>query len=524
MFKRNTSRISISIILLLLLVLNTCNTMSFSVIKDFNETLEVKNGKIVNNIKIQKLIDDYFNFRAESFELASGAISIKSMDNSVKLKDKVKKNESERISKIEEKQEQANVFVVHAKSEPYIKSIIKIEGNDEYIIEVYEWIWLNYNKGNNNLATDEMGFSTEHVLKVVMVDSDFNIFEDIYDESDITGYSSSSNILGSISNELVSEELNYDLQNVIIEPSTSLVALNTIDVGKAVHYADTWVNKGYAINPLQDPAYYNTTQFGYYSQDCVNYVSQCLRAGGMAYDTDILKSNTSNAQWWFDEYPNPIYENYNVSPPPWRYVPAFIQYWKNEGVTEVNATSSTVFPGNPVYYSSHVTICVGYNSSGTPIINGHNRDVYHVPYTYAAPSGTTIKTLQISTSNLQLNTPVNAYNFGTVGTTLVKTSSNLSANESDYYKFSVTTSGQYVMYGSFYNGVNMDTYGYLFKESQTANGIVLYMYELARDDDSSPDGSHFSITQTLAPGTYYIKVRGFSKNVTGYYYMNIKRN
>ena len=78
--------------------------------------------------------------------------------------------------------------------------------------------------------------------------------------------------------------------------------------------------------------------------------------------------------------------------------------------------------------------------------------------------------------------------------------------------------------GSFYNGVNMDTYGYLFKESQTANGTVLYMYELARDDDSSHDGSHFSITQTLAPGIYYIKVRGFSKNVTGYYYMNIKRN
>lgn len=504
MYKRSTSRIGISIILLLLLVLSTFNIMSFSAINDFKETLEVKNGKAINNNKIQKVIDDYFAFRAESFELASGAISNKTMDKSVKLIDKVKRNESERVSKIAEKQEQANVFVVRAKSETYIKSIIKIEGTDEYIIEVYEWIWLNYNNGKNSLATDEMGFATEHVLKVVTLDLDFIISEDIYDESDITGYSTSSNGLDSKSIELSSEELNNDLQKVFIEPISSLVALNTIDVGKAVHYADTWVNKGYAIDPLQDPTYFNTTQFGYYSQDCANYVSQCLRAGGMAYDYDSLKSNTSYAQWWFDEYPSPYYENYDVSPPPWRYVPAFIQYWKNEGITEVNATISNVFPGNPVYYSSHVTICVGYNSSGTPIINGHNRDVYHVPYTYAAPSGTTIKTLQISTSNLQVNTPVNAYNFGTVGTTLVKTSSNLSANESDYYKFSVTTSGQYVMYGSFFNGVNMDTYGYLFKESQTVNGTVLYMYELARDDDSSPDGSHFSITQTLAPGTYYI--------------------
>lgn len=370
-----------------------------------------------------------------------------------------------------------------------------------------------------------MGFSTNHSFIIELVNDNYVIVDDFYDESDLTGFTTlqksgdqdSSNIINNSESQLA---VNF------LAPTPNLISLNTLDVGKAIHYADTWVNKGYDNTvPIQDPNYYNTVQYGYYSADCANYVSQCLRAGGMAYDYGTGKNSSSsdNSQWWFDEYPNPVLDNSSVCPAPWRYVPSFIQYWKNEGVSEVSATNSTVFPGNPLYLPSHVMICVGYNTNGVPIINGHNRDVYHVPLPYAGDPNS-LKTLQISTSNLQINKPNNAYNFGTPGTSLIKTSSYLSSNESEYYKFTVVTTGQYVMYGSNYNSTNIDTYGYLYKETEPSNGVTLYMYEIARDDDSSSDGAHFSITQTLSPGTYYIKVRGVSKNITGNYYMNIKRN
>ena len=54
-----------------------------------------------------------------------------------------------------------------------------------------------------------------------------------------------------------------------------------------------------------------------------------------------------------------------------------------------------------------MAICVGYNSAGVPIINGHTRDVFH-----QVLSGYT-KTIKINTTNRLGTTPAQATTIGT---------------------------------------------------------------------------------------------------------------
>ena len=45
---------------------------------------------------------------------------------------------------------------------------------------------------------------------------------------------------------------------------------------------------------------------------------------------------------------------------------------------------------------------------------------------------------------------------------------------------------------------------------------------LAKDDDSSPNGSNFRIRRTLSAGTYYIRVYGYSTSTTGSYTLRVR--
>ena len=327
----------------------------------------------------------------------------------------------------------------------------------------------------SNSNIDEMGYATEHLITVAVDSSGmYKIIEDNYDESEILGV------------------LHIQLDEVFqdAEPSraaaTAGVNSNTnvnYAVNSVVDYADAWVIHEYASN-MQNPSYYNLATYGYYSADCANYTSQCMRAGGMVWDYGSGKDsgNWDGTQWWFDINPNPNYENYNVSPASWRYVPKFITYWENQGYARVSATASSVYPGNPVINNTgHVGICVGYNSSGTPIINAHNRDVYHVPYTMIGTGTRT--TIQVSTTNKMVNTPANATSITPTTMTQITPLKYLSLGENHYYSFTVANAGYYTFESTYYNNIRFDTRAFLYKESQASNGQTLYMYEIARDDD-----------------------------------------
>ena len=120
----------------------------------------------------------------------------------------------------------------------------------------------------------------------------------------------------------------------------------------AIAYADKWATS-------RNPEYKQ-----YPGVDCCNFVSQCLYAGGMP----------KNSTWYPASYD-------------WINCSGAINNFKKYG-TFMSANDGNVLRGNPVYYDwnsngvyDHTAICVGKNNSGTPIIDAHTGDHYHVTWT-----------------------------------------------------------------------------------------------------------------------------------------------
>ena len=81
------------------------------------------------------------------------------------------------------------------------------------------------------------------------------------------------------------------------------------------------------------------------------------------------------------------------------------------------------------------------------------------------------------------------------------------AGDVDWYQFTVTASGSYVI--DTQAGTLTDNYLYLYgPNSQTA---------LLEDDDDDGDGNMARIARTLSAGTYYVKVRAYSSSGMGTY-------
>ena len=122
-------------------------------------------------------------------------------------------------------------------------------------------------------------------------------------------------------------------------------------VDKAVAYADKWATS-------RNPKYRN-----YPGVDCANFVSQCLRAGGMPV----------NDKWYPASYA-------------WVNCMGAISNFKKYGKF-MSAGAANVLKGNPVYYDwnsdgtyDHTAICVGKNNAGTPIVDAHTGDHYHATW------------------------------------------------------------------------------------------------------------------------------------------------
>ena len=121
---------------------------------------------------------------------------------------------------------------------------------------------------------------------------------------------------------------------------------------KAIAYADKWATS-------RNPKYRS-----YPGVDCANFVSQCLKAGGMPV----------NDKWYPASYA-------------WVNCMGAISNFKKYGKF-MKAKNNNVLRGNPVYYDwngdgtyDHTSICVGKNSAGVPIIDAHTGDHYHAVWT-----------------------------------------------------------------------------------------------------------------------------------------------
>lgn len=122
----------------------------------------------------------------------------------------------------------------------------------------------------------------------------------------------------------------------------------------ACAYANTW-----ALSR-------NRSKYSSFSNaDCANFVSQCLRYGGMPTD----------GEWFKNSYT-------------WVNVDGNRRHFSKYGTFVYRPNNPYVRPGNPVYYDwnydgvyDHMSICVGYNRAGKPVVNAHTTDCYHVVWT-----------------------------------------------------------------------------------------------------------------------------------------------
>lgn len=90
------------------------------------------------------------------------------------------------------------------------------------------------------------------------------------------------------------------------------------------------------------------------------------------------------------------------------------------------------------------------------------------------------------------------------------TNGDLTANEMVYYRVDIDSPGTLTAYTT----GGLDTYGYLLDDQ----GAILEQ----NDDSTTPPSLNFRVSSSLQPGTYHVRVRGFSAATTGSYVLHVE--
>ena len=448
---------------------------------------------------LQNAVEDYFSMRQRSFFEASAQAPIpKGPATSLQSAENI------RAGKIRQMKTAAAMTIVDADVSASIKSI-KPLSDTICQMEVYEWTWVDY-KMEGSGVTDRMGFGTSHDMMAEKTGSAYTIKEDLYDESLLTGAYTVADEAAKVPEAVqaaqrrekaaslpIAEDAAQAYRPSAAAPSSTAAVPAGVNYLPAysVAYADLYVI--HKSTSGRYDSYYNSA-YGYFGNDCCNFVSQCLIAGNMPQDS------TADVQvgFWMTPFPSPRYENYSWSSVASRSIGSFRNYFKNKGYTEALAATDNIYYGNPVYTTGHMTICTGKNSSGVPILNAHTGDWYHVPYTLFTFGGTKY-TMMMTETNLA-NVPA-SHDFGTLtakNTDHIKIFS-VPAGSIYFYKFTITA-GQQVNISINSTQTN---YTVLYENQHVEDGKTMYLYEVTKKAGKSYTLS----SSTLAAGTYYISIR-----------------
>ena len=244
------------------------------------------------------------------------------------------------------------------------------EENGQILVDIDEWMTEGYTEGadqnTENVSAYRYYFTAVlsqnregnwEVASITNTDRNFTWLEDIEEQEKLYDGEVDTNLFMADAAELTEETAAADaatLQAGAIRTSSLKTygdGKYTYSPDKAIAYADKWATS-------RNPAYRQ-----YPGVDCCNFVSQCLFAGGMP----------KNSEWYPASYA-------------WINCSGAISNFKKYGKF-MAATDSNVLRGNPVYYDwnsngvyDHTAICVGRNSAGTPIIDAHTGDHYHVTW------------------------------------------------------------------------------------------------------------------------------------------------
>lgn len=275
--------------------------------------------------------------------------------------------QSDRAAQITELEQRIHAIITDAAVTTLVTDVEETEGG--YVATVFEWTFFDYDDlADGEGGSDTAGFGTEHKMTFLYDEAGLlTLVDDRYVESDV------------LTGEIPTQSA-YDEAEVLgMLPVTNPAYVENYDPIKAILYADKWVSHE-DLDGGKDPSKYNPEYKSYHNVggDCSNYVSQCLYAGGMV----------RSGSWVPDNY---VWINCQGQ---------HFHFW-NMGKTVANPESKDIYPGSPLYYAyyTHVTICVGYNSAGTPVVNGHTTDRYRVPWDYSKE--TVAYTLQLTDYRLE---------------------------------------------------------------------------------------------------------------------------
>lgn len=281
---------------------------------------------------------------------------------------------------IEEWKEELKIHVVNTKIDCDIKDIL-LNTASNIKIWIYEWVQIDYVCDGYD-KVEQMGFGTDHILEFNKNNGKIQLISDSYQE--ITGYEvGTANDLKVLQERGSIEPINienYEWTKEVVVP------MATYSASAAISYSNKWCgNSNAGTSVSMNPSKYNPAYYYYPGADCCNFVSQCLKAGGMSTSgTWTVTLNTSG---------NPTADSsYTKSGEAWRYVPSFVNYWRGKGYATPRITNSNqAVAGNPIYYlksdgysSNHIMLIVGKNSAGQVLVNGHNNDAYRYPLTLSS--------------------------------------------------------------------------------------------------------------------------------------------
>lgn len=350
-----------------------------------------------NDDALSRLCFDYFTARERAFYCAA-----KSVSDNYKLfaaSDAVTAENLLRSEAIEAFEKRTGTEIVDACSTVFYDESHVIENPDgSVILFAYEWTFWDYCKAGGG-GIDVSGFGVYHKLTVLREGNECALLLDEYDCSDIFGLCT---ITERTKEELT--EMGYKPAEEVFDVSaigpgdkaanqagSRYVFYEGYDPNAAAEYADTYVYHG-AYGDIYSE-YYNSAyvNFNAYGGDCANYTSQCIYAGGMPMVYGAAYSTNS----WY-------YRTGTDRSATWTGAVQLRNWMGDNRGRRTTASDSTIYKGSPVFYSgggnNHAVICVGRNSSGTPIIDSHNNDYYHVVWNYWS-AGTSCTTVQLTSED-----------------------------------------------------------------------------------------------------------------------------
>lgn len=351
-----------------------------------SQSLSVVDGRLSNE-DIMEAIESYL------YSKVCGDLEIPEVSQSATVESTFESDAVSRIDAFADFETRLEVTFNAVEITPIVVEILSYS-DEELIVNVFEMTTIEYYAAEEIETLDIMGYCTEHELTLGLVNGEYLVQADSYDERMITGACSADVALTAITNDLAVEDFILSVEGGETNVASVEATSATYNVNDAIDYANTWCGvsaaKDYAgsgVTEAYATSLYNSAYQYFAGSDCANFVSQCLYAGGLGTD----------GTWYA----------YSSA---WVNAKALHRYLATK-YTTVRATNSNVFPGNPVYWwngdvssdsdspSGHQMICTGYNSSGVPVVNGHSYNMFRVPITNYLNSGNGLYTAQITTSN-----------------------------------------------------------------------------------------------------------------------------